>query len=188
MEWLHPLPQVTSLLPAVVALLKRRIWPALIGFVIFETGYVAILLHEDRGANSPRHYIWLAGLLILTLGITPRAAPGSWWDLRYRSTGRKPEIAAATPTAALILVFILPFLYPLYYEQGGPPESVQIAQSRMLVGLLALALIAPVVGAVVAAVTRNPKWRSSAILAGAIGITLASVVVAYTAGAFVFGF
>jgi len=188
MEWLHPLPLVASLLPAVVALLKRRIWPALIGFVIFATGYVALLLHEERGANSPRHYLWLAGLLILTLGMIPRAAPGSWWDLRYRSTSRKPEIAAATPTAALILTFVLPFLFPPYYEQGGPPESVQVAVLSMVLGWFALALIGPLIGIVASWVTRSPKWRSFSIMAGAIGITLASVVVAYTAGAFVFGF
>lgn len=45
-----------------------------------------------------------------------------------------------------------------------------------------------VVWAIVGWVTKNPNWTMYAVMSGAIGLVFGSVVVAYIAGAFVFGF
>lgn len=87
MEWLFPIPILALAAPTTVAVLRRRVGLMTVGLALFSTGYVAILLADDRGANSPWHLLWLTGLAVLGLGIIPRAAFGSWWERRYGSHG-----------------------------------------------------------------------------------------------------
>lgn len=185
MDWLHPLPIVTAVAPFVVALLRRRPWLALLGLASFEAGYLAVLLDQERGANSQWHLLWLIGLVILGLGLVPAAAPDSWWDRRYGSRSASAGVAAATPTIVLVLTFVVPFLLS---PPEGPPEGIVRLQVVAMVILFWVVVVAPVIGWIMGLTTKSPWWRSFAVMSGALGLGVVGVVLAYWAGAFVFGF
>lgn len=144
------MPILASAAPVSVALLRRRVWPATLGSGFFLTGYLAILLADENGANSAWHLMWLTGLAVLGLGVIPRAAPGSWWERRYGRPSLRLNVAASAPTVGLVAAFVTPYLYP-YQEAGGrlgPPEALLVVQSYVLAVLVVGALVAPVVGVV----------------------------------------
>ncbi|HEY5684087.1 MAG TPA: hypothetical protein VIY70_01825 [Acidimicrobiia bacterium] len=170
---LHGLPLLASLGAVAVGVVKRRPWYAAVGAVVFDVGYVAVLIDENNGANTPWHLVWLVGMAMVSLGLAVQPAPGSWWADRYGSVNKSLGLWAASPVVGLVLVFVLvPWLFlPLLFLL-----------------LAAAAVVGPMVGAVMGWGNASPMWRSYAVMSGASGVVLASVVAAYVAGAFVFGF
>lgn len=159
---LHVLPLVASLGPIAVGFAERRPRLAVVGLVVFDIGYLGILIQPNNGANSPWHLGWLAGMAILSLGLIPRPTVGSWWEGRFGQESMTPAIWAAVPVTAFVLAFVLQLLHPL-----------------ILLPLVAAAVLGPIVGAVGGWVTKSPRWREHAVMSGAISLVFVSVVVAY---------
>ena len=123
-------------------------------------------------------------------GCDTRAAPGSWWERRYGRHSLRLNVAASAPTVGLVTAFVTPYLYP-YQESGGrlgPREALLVVQSYVLAVLVVGAVVAPVVGVVFGRATHDNRWRSFALLSGALALVLLSLIVAYAAGAFRSGF
>lgn len=181
MPWLTPVPLIAAVVVYGVCLSRRRPVVGLIGLLGFGAGYLAVVLDDERGANSAWHLVWLLGLAVLAVALIPRARAGSWWD---RTFGRTDwAVAAAAAPVVFVLALTLPFVGT---GPSGPPDPVQVAIGYILLASTVVAVLLPVIAGLAALVSRNRRWQSFALLTGTLGFVMLSLGAAYAAGAFGF--
>jgi hypothetical protein len=172
-EVVFALPVVVALAPVIVAASRRR-WLGVVGFGMFTWGWVSLVFFvgAENSGNNPLHMLWLAGLILLELGMVPEARPESWWYQRYGKDGGRFVVSPL-----LIVVALGVFLA----TNGGSWLYPILLVTALLVAVVFVALVTVVL--------RRNRTAEGLALMGAVSLApVVAVGFAYNSGAFFFGF